>query len=69
MEDKVVKRGQWLMRETLFGMLSDRISNSLCDYTQCKICRGAQPCIGVNLKKVGLEDLDGGKEKRKVQLS
>jgi hypothetical protein len=25
--------------------------------------------IGVNLKKVGLEDLDGGKEKRKVQVS
>ena len=44
MEDKVVKRGQWLMREALFGMLRDRISNALCDCTQCKICRGAQPC-------------------------
>jgi len=30
---------------------------------------GAVLYIGVNLKKVGLEDLDGGKEKRKVQLS
>ncbi|HEY9797604.1 MAG TPA: hypothetical protein V6D30_18360 [Leptolyngbyaceae cyanobacterium] len=29
----------------------------------------ARMLIGVNLKKVGLEDLDGGKEKRKVQLS